>query len=75
MKGARVRWLMVGALVVGLIAVGSGGTYAAFFDRTRNPANGFGAGTVHLTDNDGGTAMFDSPACVRPTARAGAASS
>jgi Camelysin metallo-endopeptidase len=59
MKGARVRWLLVGALVVGLIAVGSGGTYAAFFDRTRNPANGFAAGTVHLTDNDGGTAMFD----------------
>jgi hypothetical protein len=59
MKGARVRSFLVGALVVGLIAVGSGGTYAAFFDRTRNPANGFAAGTVHLTDNDGGTAMFD----------------
>jgi predicted ribosomally synthesized peptide with SipW-like signal peptide len=55
----RIRSFLFGALAVGLIAFGSGGTYSAFLDRTSSPGNGFSAGTVHLTDNDGGGAMFD----------------
>jgi predicted ribosomally synthesized peptide with SipW-like signal peptide len=58
-NGTRVRSFLLGALAVGLIAFGSGGTYSAFLDRTKSPGNGFAAGTVRLTDNDGGAAMFD----------------
>jgi hypothetical protein len=58
-RDARIRSFLLGALAVGLIAFGSGGTYAAFWSRTSNAGNGFEAGTVHLRDNDGGAVMFD----------------
>ncbi len=61
MNGARIRSFLVGALAVGLIAFGSGGTYAAFFSRTSNgggAGNAFSTGTVNLSDNDGGGALF-----------------
>lgn len=49
------------AVLIGLsaVATGGGGTYAAFSSSTENTGNSFDAGTVALTDNDGGaTAMF-----------------
>jgi hypothetical protein len=59
MRRARVRSFLLGALAVGLIAFGSGGTYSAFSSTTKNNGSGFSAGTVHLTDNDGGAVMFN----------------
>jgi camelysin-like metallo-endopeptidase len=59
MRSARIRSFLVGALAVGLIAFGSGGTYSAFFSRTSNASNGFAAGTVYLVDNDGSAVMFN----------------
>lgn len=61
MKQARA--FLAGAVVVGLISFLSGaGTYAAFLSVTSNDGNGsgndIGAGTVDLTDNDSGSAMF-----------------
>ena len=62
---SRMRAFLTGALVVGMISIVSGSaTYAAFFSRTSNDANGTGTGneieggTVDLTDNDLGGAMF-----------------
>lgn len=45
--------LVFAALLIGL------GTWAAFSSTTSNPGNSFAAGTVVLTDNDGGSAMFN----------------
>lgn len=39
-------------------ALGSFGIFAAFSGTTSNPGNSFAAGTVTLTDNDGGVALF-----------------
>lgn len=48
------------AVLVGLSTVATGGgTYAAFSASTENTANNFNAGTVSLTDNDAGAAMFN----------------
>ena len=48
------------AVLLGLSAVATGGgTYAAFSSTTENTANNFNAGTVTLTDNDNGAAMFN----------------
>jgi hypothetical protein len=61
---SRVRAFLAGALVVGLLSLMSGAvTYAAFFSQTSNGSGGGGgnrveAGTVDLTDNDSGAAMF-----------------
>jgi hypothetical protein len=65
-RGARIRSFLLGAVVVGLIAFGSGSTYASFFSKTKNPGNGFAAGTVHLIDDDAGASMFG-VASMRPT--------
>jgi hypothetical protein len=59
MSRARVRSFLLGALAVGLIAFGSGGTYSAFSSTTQNNGDKFSAGTVHLTDNDSGSVMFN----------------
>jgi hypothetical protein len=62
---SRLRSFLVGALVVGMVSFLSGSvTYAAFFSVTSNDGNGAGTsneivgGTVDLTDNDNGSAMF-----------------
>ena len=48
------------ALLIGVWSVAGGGTYAALSGTTSNTSNAFSAGTVVLTDNDGGsTAMFN----------------
>jgi hypothetical protein len=52
----RLTWTTVVLLVLGLV-VGAG-TMSAFSGTTANPANTFSAGTVALTDNDSGSAMF-----------------
>ncbi|HEX2304234.1 MAG TPA: TasA family protein [Gaiellaceae bacterium] len=46
------------ALVGGVVGVG---TFSAFSSTTTNPGNTFAAGTVHLTDNDSGSAMYNVP--------------
>jgi hypothetical protein len=66
MRRSRVRSFLLGALAVGLIAFGSGGTYSAFSSTTTNAGSGFAAGTVHLRDNDGGAVMFNVSG-MRPT--------
>jgi camelysin-like metallo-endopeptidase len=66
MKGSRIRSFLMGALAVGLIAFGSGGTYSAFSSTTNNTGSGFAAGTVRLKDNDGGAVMFNVSG-MRPT--------
>jgi predicted ribosomally synthesized peptide with SipW-like signal peptide len=46
-------------LVVALLGVVAAiGTWSAFSSTTENPGNTFSAGSVSLTDNDSGTAMF-----------------
>jgi hypothetical protein len=62
---SRLRAFLAGALVVGMVSFISGTvTFAAFFSRTSNDANGTGTGneieggTVDLTDNDLGGSMF-----------------
>ena len=49
------------ATALALTAIGSlagASTWSAFNDMTDNPANAFAAGTVTLTDDDSGAAMF-----------------
>jgi predicted ribosomally synthesized peptide with SipW-like signal peptide len=41
-----------------IVGVGAYGTYSAFSDTTDNTGNTFAAGTIDITDDDGGTAMF-----------------
>src|SRR5918999_5545280 len=47
------------ALVGGVVGVG---TFSAFSSTTTNSGNTFAAGTVFLTDNDSGSAMYNVPA-------------
>jgi predicted ribosomally synthesized peptide with SipW-like signal peptide len=61
-----IRSFLAGALVVGIIAFGSGSTYAAFTSQTSSDSNTFSTGTVSLVDNDGGSVMFNLSG-VRPT--------
>lgn len=52
------RRVAVGISVVALAAATSVGAYAAFTATTSNGGNSFAAGTVALSDNDAGTALF-----------------
>ena len=62
------RRLLLTALVLGVFVVVSGAaTYSAFSSQTSNSGNSFSAGTVHVTDNDAGTAML-SLSNAQPTA-------
>ncbi len=55
----RVRKLLVSALVVGVLGtVAALGVVGVFSATTQNAGNEISAGTVALTDNDGGSAMF-----------------
>ena len=52
----RRRKLLVTMLLVGIVGAGAGSaTYSAFTSTTGNGGNVFSAGTVNLTDNDGGS--------------------
>jgi hypothetical protein len=53
--------LTIGAIVVGLVVSGAmtfAASYAAFTSTASNPTSNWSAGTVVLTDDDGGAAMF-----------------
>lgn len=51
-------------VVLGLLA--GAGTWSAFNDVSDNPGNSFAAGTVAISDDDAGAAMFDALADLRP---------
>jgi camelysin-like metallo-endopeptidase len=51
--------LLMTLLVVGAVGSVAGfGAFSAFSSQTTNAANSFAAGTVNLTDNDSGAAMY-----------------
>ena len=55
----RSRKMLVTALVVGLVAtLAAVGTWSAFSSQTSNGGKSFAAGTVYLSDNDAGSAMY-----------------
>ena len=55
-KGQR---LLLTLLIIGLVgAVAGVGTFSAFSSTTSNDGNSFSAGTVVLSDNDSGSAMY-----------------
>jgi hypothetical protein len=62
MQLGGMKMMVVGLTVAGGIAVSSGvmwqASSAAFTAQTGNSANGWDAGTVALSDDDSGTAMF-----------------
>lgn len=54
---AGTKLLVIGALIV-LIGVANAGTWAAFPGTAQNSGNKIDSGTVGLSDNDSGTALF-----------------
>ena len=64
-SGGRTKGLVTtaAALVIGLVA--SGATWSAFNAQTSNGSNQFNTGTVSITDNSSGSAMFTA-ASMRP---------
>ena len=56
---ARRGWkAALSLLVVGLLGIALAGTWSAFSATTDNEGNTFSAGTVTLSDNDAGSAIF-----------------
>jgi hypothetical protein len=56
---APIRKVLLSLIVVGLAGEAAGvGTYAAFSGTTANSGDSFTAGTVSLSDNDSGSAMY-----------------
>jgi predicted ribosomally synthesized peptide with SipW-like signal peptide len=56
----RGRKLLLTLLIVGVVGSIAGiGTFSAFSSTTSNSGNSFAAGTVYITDNDSGSAMFN----------------
>ncbi len=54
-----LRKLVLSTLVLGAVGLVAGfGTFSSFSSVTTNPGNSFTAGTVAISDNDGGTAML-----------------
>ncbi len=54
------RKILVSLLVLGILGATAGlGVYAAFSDTTANNGSSVLAGTVMITDNDSGTALYD----------------
>src|SRR2546421_8304734 len=52
--------ILLTVLIVGLVAVVAGfGTFSAFSSTTSNSGNTFSAGTVVLSDNSSGSAMYN----------------
>ena len=74
---ASGRRVLIPLLVAGITATGAaGGTFAAFGAENTNDANAFSAGTVAISDNDGGGSMVSlsnaepgdsSTGCIRVT--------
>jgi predicted ribosomally synthesized peptide with SipW-like signal peptide len=62
-----LRRVLLSLLAVGVIAVAAGiGTFAAFSSSTSNSPNAFSAGTVALTDDDGGSGVLVSLSNAKP---------
>ena len=56
----RTRKALLSILVIGIVGTVAGvGTYSAFSSTTSNDGNVFAAGTVYLSDNDSGGAMYN----------------
>lgn len=56
---SRIRKLFLSALVLGAVGVVTGvATFSSFSSSTTSVGNSFTAGTVAISDNDGGTAML-----------------
>lgn len=54
------RKILITVAIVALVGAAVGmGTFSAFSSTTSNSGNTFAAGTVHLTDNDSGSAMYN----------------
>lgn len=56
-RNIRLAAIGMGLLMVGALVMGT--TRAAFSDTTENSANTFASGSVTITDDDGGFALFD----------------
>lgn len=56
--GRKLRGAVVGIVVFAVAAACAAAAYAAFSAKTSNGGSSFAAGTVSLTDNDGGSAML-----------------
>jgi hypothetical protein len=55
----RKQKLLLSLLVVGVTAsIAAFGVFSAFSSQTSNPGNNFSAGTVNISDNDGGVAAY-----------------
>lgn len=56
---ARHRKILLSLLLIGAASALAGfGTFSAFSSTTTNTGNSFAAGTVHVEDNDAGSAMY-----------------
>lgn len=55
----NTRKILLSVLVIGALgSIVALGAFSAFSDSTTNPGNTFSAGTVSITDNDSGSAMY-----------------
>lgn len=57
-RRASRKILLSALLLLSLTSAGAFGTWAAFSATTTNPGNSFDSGTVTISDNDSGSAMF-----------------
>lgn len=56
----RTQKLLLTLLVLGALGgIGGWATFSAFLSTTSNPGNVFAAGTVYISDNDSGSAMYN----------------
>lgn len=59
--------LLASAFTIGLFGtIAGGGTWSAFNEISQNPGNSYTAGTVTITDDDSGAAMFNGLTNVKP---------
>jgi predicted ribosomally synthesized peptide with SipW-like signal peptide len=59
-KDSKARRLTLSLLIVGVVgAIVGVGTLSAFSSSTSNTGNNFDAGTVYITDNDAGSALYN----------------
>jgi predicted ribosomally synthesized peptide with SipW-like signal peptide len=57
-RSTSLRLAASAAALSVIVGAGAYGTYSAFTDTTDNTGNTFAAGTIDITDDDAGTAMF-----------------
>lgn len=54
----KTRQLLLTLLIVGMVGLATFATFSAFSSTTENAGNSFAAGTVYISDNDAGSAMY-----------------